>query len=522
MVPMDKKWWTLIAVSTGTFMLLLDVTIVNVALPVVQAGLGGSLGDLQWVVDAYALSLSALLLTTGSLADLFGRRLLFTIGLVIFSAGSLLCGLAQSPLMLILSRAGQGIGGAMMFSTSLALIASNFQGRERGTAFGVWGAVTGVAVAVGPILGGALTSGISWRAIFLVNVPIGVGAVFVTLTQVDESKQDHAHRPDWVGVTLFTSGLIGIVYGLIRASETTWGNWGVLVSLAAGLVLLAGFLVAEAVVTDPMFDLKLFRIPTFVGGSAAAFCMNASLFSVLLYLVLYLQDVRGYSALGTGLRLLVLSGGTLLTSTIAGRLSSHVPVRYLIGPGLALVGIGLLLMAGLHPTTDWTHLIPGFIVGGAGAGLVNPPLASTAVGVVEPRDSGMASGINATFRQIGIATSIAALGTIFTAAVNHQLNTLAHRPGMAGRLPAIVADVKAGNVGAAIGTTPHRYQGAMLHAAGTGFANGINDLLIVTAVIAFVGAAASLALIRPKDFVGAQAPAPERPTGQAVPAPAES
>ena len=376
---MERKWWTLLAVCTGTFMLLLDVTIVVVAIPEIQQGLHASFGQIQWVIDAYALTLASLLLTAGVLADRYGRRLLFAIGLVIFTLGSLLCGVAQTPLMLILSRSGQGIGGAIMFATSLALLGNSFRGKDRGVAFGVWGAITGVAVSLGPILGGIITTGISWRGIFLVNVPIGVVALAVTWWRVDESRAPHPGRPDWIGFVLLTTGLVGLVYGLIRASETGWGDSGVAISLVIGAILLAGFGVAEAIVSHPMFDLSLFRVPTFDGGLIAAFCMNGSLFSMLLYLVLYLQDALGYSALQTGLRLLLISGPTLVTATVAGRLSERVPVRWLIGPGLLLVGAGLFLMAGLSGTSSWTHLIPGFIVSGAGAGFVNPPLASTAI-----------------------------------------------------------------------------------------------------------------------------------------------
>ncbi|HWU40186.1 MAG TPA: MFS transporter, partial [Candidatus Acidoferrum sp.] len=358
----------------------------------------------------------------GVLADRYGRRLLFAIGLSIFTVGSLLCGAAQSPLMLILSRSGQGVGGAIMFATSLALLGNSFRGKDRGVAFGAWGAVTGVAVSLGPILGGILTTAISWRAIFLVNVPIGVVAVAVTVWRVDESRAPQPGRPDWIGFALLTSGLVGVVYGLIRASETSWGDTGVITSLVLGGLLLVGFGIAEATVKDPMFDLSLFRVPTFDGGLIAAFCMNGSLFAMLLYLVLYLQYVLGYSSLQSGLRLLLISGPTLITATVAGRLSERVPVRWLIGPGLILVGAGLLLMTGLNGSTSWTHLIPGFIISGAGAGFVNPPLAATAIGVVEPQRAGMASGVNTTFRQIGIAVSIAALGTIFSASLRHNLD----------------------------------------------------------------------------------------------------
>ncbi len=377
---MDRKWWTLIVVCGATFMLLLDVTIVIVALPEIQTGLHASFSEVQWVVDAYALTLASLLLTAGSLADRYGRRLLFTIGLAIFTVGSLTCGLAQSPLMLIISRSVQGVGGAIMFATSLALLAQSFRGKDRGVAFGVWGAITGVAVALGPVLGGVITSDLNWRGIFLVNIPIGVVAIGITLLRVDESKTPYASRPDWAGFVILTAGLVSLVYGLIRASEINWSDTGVEICLALAVVLLGAFVIVELRAVRPMFDLALFRVPTFSGGLIAAFAMNGSLYALLLYLVLYLQDDLGYSALGTGVRLLLLSGATLISATAAGRLSTYMPVRWLIGPGLALVGIGLFMMSGLGGTTSWTHLAPGFIVAGFGSGMVNPPLASTAVG----------------------------------------------------------------------------------------------------------------------------------------------
>ncbi|HEY5251066.1 MAG TPA: MFS transporter [Acidimicrobiales bacterium] len=499
---MEKKWWTLLVVCAATFMLLLDVTIVVVALPEIQTGLHTTFADVQWVVDAYALTLASLLLTAGSLADRYGRRLLFIVGLSIFTVGSALCGLAQSPLMLILSRSAQGIGGAILFSTSLALLAQSFQGRDRGVAFGVWGAITGVAVALGPILGGLITSGINWRGIFLVNLPVGVAAIVITVWQIDESRTPHASRPDWAGFGTLTVGLVSLVYGLIRASEVSWGNTMVVICFCLAAVLLGSFVIIERRVTQPMFDLSLFRIPTFVGGSIAAFAMNGSLFAMLLYLVLYLQDDLGYSALGTGLRLLLLSGGTMVAATISGRLSSHMPVRWLIGPGLTLVGIGLFLMAGLTATSTWTHLIPGFIVSGIGSGLVNPPLASTAVGVVTPQRSGMASGINTTFRQIGIATSIAALGSIFTATLRHNLDhALAPIPTLAGRSSEFVVAIQKGQAGRVIGAVSGRARPQLIGAIHASFAGALNNLLVVGGVLALVGAAASLILIRTKDFV---------------------
>jgi EmrB/QacA subfamily drug resistance transporter len=499
---MEKKWWTLVVVCAGTFMLLLDVTIVVVALPNIQKGLHSTFADVQWVIDAYALTLASLLLTAGSLADRFGRRRLFVIGLTVFTAGSLLCGIAQSPLMLILSRAGQGIGGAILFATSLALLAQTFQGRERGIAFGVWGAITGVATALGPILGGLITTGISWRGIFLVNLPVGVVAIAITLKQVDESRSPNPTPPDWYGFGTLTAALISLVYGLIRASETAWSDSGVIICFCIGAVLLAVFIGVEGRSTHPMFDLSLFRTPTFVGGSVAAFAMNGSLFAMLLYLVLYLQDDLGYSALQTGVRLLLVSGSTLVVATIAGRLSSQVPVRWLIGPGLFLVGIGLLIMTGLDAASSWTHLELGFVLGGIGSGLVNPPLASTAVGVVAPQRSGMASGVNTTFRQIGIAVSIAAFGSIFTSALQNGLTKrLSPVPALARHTSQLVTAVKQGEPAQFIGSVPPALRGAIVDAVRSSFASAMNDLFVVSGAIALAGAVCAVALIRSKDFV---------------------
>jgi EmrB/QacA subfamily drug resistance transporter len=496
---MDKKWWTLIAVCAGIFMLLLDVTIVIVAQPAIQTGLHASFSDVQWTLDAYALTLASLLLTSGSLADRYGRRLIFSIGLAIFTLGSLLCGLAVSPLMLILSRSGQGIGGAMMLATSLALLGNSFRGRERGVAFGVWGAVVGISTALGPVLGGLITTDWSWRGIFLVNVPVGLFAFAVTIWRVEESRSPYPTTPDWWGFVLLTAGLILFVYGLIRAGETSWSATDVLVELSVGAALLAAFLVVEGRVPHPMFDLSLLRVPTFAGGSIAAFAMNGSLYALLLYLVIYLQDILGYSALGAGLRLAIISVAQLVTSVLAGRLSQRVPVRWLIGPGLFLVGIGLIVMGGLTGATTWTHLIPGFIIAGLGSGLVNPPLASTAIGVVPPHQAGMASGVNNTFRQVGIATGIAALGSIFSSEIQSQL-TGSLPPSLAGSAGRIVNAVRQGSAGQLIASVPAASRGAVAGALRSSFAAALNDLIYITAGLAIVGAVCAVVLIRRKDF----------------------
>jgi EmrB/QacA subfamily drug resistance transporter len=496
-----NKWWTLVAVCLGTFMLLLDITIVNVALPDIQKALNSTFSDLQWIVDAYALTLAAFLLTAGSLADMYGRRRLYLVGLTVFTCASVLCGFATSTLMLQLSRGLQGVGGAIMFAVSLALLADAFRGKDRGTAFGIWGAITGLAVAIGPLLGGILTSGISWRWIFFVNAPIGVGAVIITIMKVSESRAPQARRPDWPGLVLFTLGLASLIYALIESNEKGFTAALVLTFFAIAAVLLAAFVLVEWRVKLPMFDLNLFRLPTFSGGAVAAFTLSASIFSMLLYLVLYLQDILGYSALGTGVRLTVISAGILVTATIAGRLTSVVPVRFLIGPGLLIIGVSLLLMRGLTASSSWTHLIPGMIVGGIGVGLVNPPLASTAVGVVQPQRAGMASGINSTFRQVGIATGIALLGSLFSAKVRDEV--------LASSVPnpsGIAKAIQSGEVQKTLAHLPPTARVAAEHVTRAAFTGGLDQILLVAAIIAFAGGVISLLSIRTKDFAQQQGP----------------
>jgi EmrB/QacA subfamily drug resistance transporter len=499
---MGRKWGTLLTVCVATFMLLLDITIVNVALPDIQRALQSSFSDLQWVVDAYALTLAAFLLTAGSLADLYGRRLLYLIGLAVFTLASVLCGFAVTTLMLQLSRALQGVGGAIMFAVSLALLADAFRGKDRGIAFGAWGAVTGLAVAIGPLLGGVLTSGLSWRWIFFVNVPIGIVALVIAVAKVAESRAPDASRPDWAGFALFTVALSSLVYGLIESNQRSFTDGLVLGCFAAAAVLLVAFVIVERRSTHPMFDLNLFKLPTFSGGSVAAFGLSASIFAMILYLVLYLQDILGYSALATGVRVMFLSGGTLVTATVAGRLSSRVPARLLIGPGLIMVGVGLLLMRGLNAGSSWTHLIPGMIVSGLGIGLVNPPLASTAVGVVRPQQAGMASGINSTFRQVGIATGIALLGALFSNMVRSEVLThVAAVPGLSRRAPQIATAVQSGEIGQVIGQLPVHARQAVALITRAAFTTGLNHILLVAAIIALVSGVVALAAIRSKDFV---------------------
>jgi EmrB/QacA subfamily drug resistance transporter len=468
---MATKWWTLLVVCLSVFMLLLDITIVNVALPEIQKDLRSSFEDLQWVVDAYALALAALLLASGSLADLMGRRRVFVVGLLLFVAASLLCGLSSSPTMLNLARGFQGIGGAMMFATSLALIAQEFEPHERGTAFGIWGATTGFAVAVGPLVGGVLTDGLGWEWIFLVNVPIGLITAGITVARVPDSQRDPNARIDWAGVLSFSTGLFCLVLALIRGNDDGWTSAKIVSLLTTAVLLLAIFITVELRREQPMLDLRLFRVPTFTGAQIVAFSIHASMFSMFLYITLYMQNVLRYSPLETGLRFLPVSLLSFLAAPIAGKLVERFPVRAFLSSGLALVGLGLVLMSGINPSDDWTTLLPGFILGGIGIGFINPPLATAAIGVVEPRRSGAASGINSTFRQVGTAVGIAGLGAILQSKLAHNLG------------PADFATA----------------------AGRSAYIDAFNELLIVGAVVAFTGAVLALVLVRRRDFVSAPA-----------------
>jgi EmrB/QacA subfamily drug resistance transporter len=489
-----NRWWTLGAVCVATFMLLLDITVVNVALPDIAKDLHTSFSELQWVVDAYALGLASFLLTTGTLADRFGHRRVFVYGLIAFTCASILCGIATSPTFLILARGFQGIGGAAMFATSLSLIAQAFSGPDRGTAFGIWGATIGAAVAIGPLVGGVLTEQISWEAIFFVDVPIGIAAVTVSLLRVDEHRSPWAQRVDLPGLVTFSGGLFLLIFALVRGNAEGWGSSMIVGFLAGSAVLLIAFVVVELRAGDQaMFDLSLFRKPAFGGASIAAFGLSASMFAMFLYITLYIQNTLGYTPQQTGLRFLPLTVVSFVVAPIAGRVSRTVPLRVLFGLGMALVGTGLLLMSNIDANSDWTALLPGFILAGAGIGMVNPSLAQAAVGVVPPQRAGMASGINSTFRQVGIATGIAGLGAIFQGLLSNKI-------------PNVPSEVLAtGNPSFVRGVPTHEYVAA--------YSASLSDLFVIAAVVAFVSGILAFVLTRQSDFVTHAASPEAAPAG---------
>jgi EmrB/QacA subfamily drug resistance transporter len=494
---MDRKWWTLVLVSVATFMLLLDVTIVNVALPDIQRSLHAGLSSLQWVVDAYSLMLASFLLTAGSLGDRLGRRRVFTIGFGIFTFASFLCGISDDPTLLNLCRGLQGIGGAGMFATSLALIGQEFQGKDRATAFGVWGATVGGAVAVGPLIGGVITENLGWEWIFFVNVPIGIVAMALTERKVRNVFAKDPEPIDVPGLVTFSASLFLFIFALIRGNPEGWGSTTILACLIGAAVLMAIFVMIETRARFPMLDFSLFRNPAFNGVSAVAFCLSAGMFALFLYITIYFQGVLDYSPLEAGLRFLPLTVLGFIASPVAGALSNRVAIRVLLGIGLALVGIGLLFMHGISADSEWTTLLVGFLIAGIGVGITNPGIGQAAIAVVPVEKSGMGSGINSTFRQVGIATGVAGLGAIFQSNINSKLGELVpHAPKGLGEVVAA-----GGSRGVEALRLPPAISAKAVHAADVAFVSAFNEIILIAAILSFVGAGLGFALTRSSSFV---------------------
>jgi EmrB/QacA subfamily drug resistance transporter len=453
--------WTLLVVCLATGVLLLNVSAPSVALPAVGRGLGVELSVLQWVVSGYSLALAATLLTAGTLADLVGRRRMFVGGLAGFAAASALCAAAPSALALIAGRAVQGLAGAVLLSSSLALLAQDFTGAARAGALGVWGATVAAAFAVGPLEGGLLTEALGWRAIFALDAAVALACLPVAVRRLRESRDPDAERVDWQGTLTLSAGLFLAVFALTRGDVAGWGSGLIQASAAGAALLLAAFVVVERRQPEPMLDLGLFAIPTFTGASVVVMVLAASTFGPFLYLTLFLLDAAGASPTTVGLELLPLSAAALLVSVLGGRFARVLPVRAALPAGQLLCAAGLLAMRGLEAASPWTVLLPGLLVMGVGIGLANPAVTYAALGVVPATRSGMASGVSNTFRQVGIALGIAVLGALL----------------------------------------PTRIEGDP-----AAFAQALDRILLVSAAIATAGAALAATLVRQRDFVADPVP----------------
>ena len=465
------KRWTLVVVCAATAMLMLDIAVVNTALSRIAEDLGTGLSGLQWVVDAYTLALASVVLTAGALADRLGRKRMFVGGLSLFTVASLGCALAQDIVFLNTMRAIQGIGAAVMFAVSLALLAQAFpEMKERAGALAAYGATIGGSFAIGPLVGGALTSGLDWQWIFLINIPVGIAAIAITRRYVAESSDPQARRIDWTGQALLTGGLFLLVLALLRGNEDGWTSALIVGELVAAGALLFAFVRWELETREPMLPLGMFKNSAFTGAQVAAFAISASFFAIFLYITLYLQQVLGLSAIEAGL---VYLPGTVVMFVVSGAtaaLGEKVSPRMMIGVGLTLVGAGMLqMLLTVDVDSSWSAALPGSIIAMIGTGLFNPAVTAVALGSVPVEQSGLAAGTNDTFRQAGIALGVAALGALVPA--EH-----------------------------AFGGNPAEY------------VDGFKDALLVSAILCVAGAAAAVALIRGQ-FAG-------EPSGAAVPEPA--
>lgn len=415
--PEMRKWWPLVAVCLGSFMLIVDTTVVTVALPDMAGSLGASLAHLQWVMNIYTLALAVMTLSAGSLGDLFGQRKVFVTSLVIFAGASLLCGLAQNAEVLIAARALQGVGGAAMIGTTLAVLGSSYSGKERGSAIGVWAGVLGIAAAAGPMLGGLLTQYLSWRAIFFINLPVSVVTLVLALLSIGDSARREGARIDFAGMLTFAVFASALTYGLIRAGEHgDWTSAPTLSTFAVAVVALVAFVLVEQRQEHPMLDIALFRSASFTVIMLCVVATSVS-FASLVYTSIWLQNVLGLDALATGIALIPMALTSFLASTFIGKRLHNVAPKISIGTGLLLIGlgsgvVGLVVDGG----SSWYAIAPGLVLIGAGVGISGPGTNGAVLASVPPERGGMASGAMATFRQFGQALGVAVLGLVYVAA----------------------------------------------------------------------------------------------------------
>lgn len=541
-----RKWWALAATCFGLFMALLDVTIVNVALPTIGNDLKASFADLQWIINAYALALAVLLVTAGRLGDIFGRKRVFMLGLGLFSLGSLLCALAGGIQLgglaridvLIGARALQGIGGSIMLPLSLAIISNTFHGAQRGAAIGIYGGVTGLATALGPLVGGILVDRVIWQSIFYLNVPIGIVGILLTAWAVRESRDERAPRTiDVFGLVTLSVALFCLVLALIQANDADkgWTSPYILTLFAVAAVALVVFVVGELRLRHPMVDPRLFRVPSYTGAAIVGFTLSAGLFSLFFYLTLYLQNFLGFSALEAGIRFLPLSGLVLVTAPLAGAFTHRIGAKPIMVVGMLALVLSVVLMTRISPTdtqTDWLVLLPAFILGGLGNGLVNPPVADVAVGTVPRERAGMASGVNGVCRQVGTAFGIALLGALLTNQYNAEVHdkvsssiTIPNVPLRAqhGIQQNIIHGIQQAGIFA--GSTGYRHLPPQFaqyakdptfpliqHIVRQAFIDGLVGILWVAAAVLAVGALAALVLVRKSDMLQ-QVTGEEEPIG---------
>jgi EmrB/QacA subfamily drug resistance transporter len=417
--PENKKWWTLGAVAFGLFMIMLDNTIVNVALPSIQRDLHIGISELEWIVNGYALTFAVLMLTGGKLADLFGRRLIFIVGLAVFTGASLACGLATSAGILIGARVVQGVGSALMNPATLSIITATFPARQRGMAIGIWAGVSAMALAIGPLVGGVITQQINWSWIFFINVPVGLLAIVVARLVIVESRDtSHEQRLDLPGLVSSAVGLFALTYALIEANTYGWTSARILALFALAAVALTLFIALELRQRIPMLDLSLFRNLTFAGANAVMLLVALAMFGVFFYVSLYMQNVLGYSPTQAGATFLPMTLCIVFLAPIAGRITDRLGSRWLIGGGMTLVAGSLIIFSRLDQYSNFWSLFPGLLIGGIGMAMSMAPTTATVMASVPVDKAGVGSAVLNSMRQVGGSLGIAVMGAIVAAYVH--------------------------------------------------------------------------------------------------------
>jgi EmrB/QacA subfamily drug resistance transporter len=490
----NRRWWTLGAMCFALFMIMLDNTVVNVALPAIQKDLHSSISGLEWTVNAYTLSFAILLVTGGRLGDIFGRRRLFLMGVAIFGLSSAFIGFSQTEAWLVGGRAAQGIGAALMLPATLSIITNAFPAHERGRAIGTWAGVSALALAIGPVVGGFLVENVSWQSIFFLNVPVAALAVFVTLSATQESRDETStHHIDYPGVTTITVGLAALVLALVEGNSWGWGSPAIVALFAVSILGVVAFAIAERRVVEPMVDFQFFRSRSFLGANLVAFIVSFAMLAMFFFLALYMQNIKDYSPLQAGVRFLPSTVVIILVAPIAGRLTDRVGPRPLMTFGLLIVAASLFWQGHLAVDTSYGFLVGAFVLMGLGMGLVMSPMSTAGMNAVEPSKAGVASGILSMSRMVGGTFGVAAMGALITGLGKSKIDDL---------LPAVPAGQRQ-NLADSLGAGGARVGGQVGDAVQQAYVYALNDGLRIGAAVAVLGALLAWLLIADR----AEAPA---------------
>ena len=513
----NRRWWTLGAMCFALFMIMLDNTVVNVALPSIQKDLDATISGLEWTINAYTLTFAVLLVTGGRLGDILGRRRMFLFGVVVFAVSSAAIGLSPGQAWLVAGRAIQGIGAAFMMPATLSIITVTFPPEERGKAIGTWAGVSALALAIGPVVGGALTEYVSWRAIFFLNLPVAAGAVAVTLFAARESRDETTrHSIDWPGIAALSLGLTALVLALVEGNSWGWSSPEIVALLTTAAVGVISFVLLEPRVREPMVEFGLFRSSTFVGANAVAFIVSFAMLAIFFFIALYMQNILGYSAVEAGVRFLPTTLMIVFVAPLAGRLADRIGPRPLMVTGLALTAVALFLQTRIDVDTGYGLLLPAFMIMGVGIALVMSPMSTAAMNSVVAQKAGVASGILSMSRMVGATFGVAAMGALFQHLASNSLeSSLAGLPVTAEQRKQLVENLGSGNSDSVLRHLDPAVAGQVADASKDAFIHALSNGMWLSAGIAATGALIAFFTIAPRRAAEPDAAARPLPAAEA-------